>query len=95
MTGPPERVELDDERLDRVDRAFAAQLTSSAGLNLRASPLAGFAAVTVRFLAEFATTWLDDALWDLQDATDTVLQASLIVAVVGLAICLVLALVAA
>jgi hypothetical protein len=95
VTGPPERVELDDERLDRVDRAFAAQLTSSAGLNLRASLLAGFAAVTVRFLAEFATTWLDDALWDLQDATDTVLQASLVVAVVGLAICLVLALVAA
>ncbi len=91
---PPPRV-LDATGLERIDRAVEAQLASSAALNLRASLLAGFSAMAILFLAQFSTAWLDDARWELEDLTDTVLLWSLGVAVVGLSLCVLLALVAA
>ena len=86
--------EPDDRQLDRLDRALAAQLTSASGLSLRATLMGGVSALAMLLLGLFATAWLDDATWELTDFADTAMQASLVAAVVGLGVTLLLSLAA-
>jgi hypothetical protein len=78
----------DADELDRLDRALAAQLTSASGMSLRASFLAGAAALSMMLLALFSTSWLDDATWELSDVADTVVQWALAAAVLMLVVSL-------
>lgn len=90
---PPPRA-YDADELDRLDRALAAQLTSSSGLGTRAALLGAASAISMLLLALVATAWLDDARWALSPTWRTVMEVTLWAAVALLALCLLLSLVA-
>jgi hypothetical protein len=80
------------QRVDRLERAFQAELTSSASLNGRGSALAVGSSLAILLLAEFSATWLDDSEWDLPRFWDTtMLNVLLPASMVALVLCIVLA----
>jgi hypothetical protein len=82
------------DRVDRLDRAFQSELTSSMSLNLRGTAVAAVSATAILLVAEFSTTWLDDSRWDLSDWLDIPMKVLLPVAVTALALCVLMSVVA-
>ena len=70
-------------RLDRLERAFTSELTSSMSLNIRGTALAAASGVGVLMIAQFSAIWLDDNSWVLPDLWDAILLTVLTVTVVA------------
>lgn len=81
-------------RVDRIERAFQAELTSSMSLNVRGTAVAAVSAIAILLLAEFSTTWLDDSRWKLPPEADLAMKIMLPAGVGLLALCIVLSIVA-
>ena len=82
-------------RVDRLDRAFQSELTSSMSLNVRGTAVGAASSIAILLLAEFSTTWLDDSRWKLEpEIWDIAMKVLLPVAVVTLALCILLSVVA-
>jgi hypothetical protein len=79
------------QRIDRVQRAFDAELTRSSSLNMRGTALAVGSALAIRLLAQFSSVWLDDNTWSFSDAADKAERILLYLSLVFLVICLVFA----
>jgi hypothetical protein len=78
---PPEA--LPAGAADRLERAFASELTSSMSLNIRGTALGAASAIAVLMLAQFSAIWLDDHSWQLPDLWDTAMLVLLSVTVVA------------
>jgi hypothetical protein len=79
------------KRIDRVQRAFDAELTRSSSLNMRGTALAVGSALAILLLAQFSSVWLDDNTWSFSDAADKAERILLYLSLVFLVICLVFA----
>ena len=79
------------QRIDRVQRAFDAELTRSSSLNMRGTALAVGSALAILLLAQFSSVWLDDNTWSFSDAADKAERILLYLSLVFLVICLVFA----
>jgi hypothetical protein len=75
------------DRLDRLQRAFEQELSSSTSLNVRGATLGGFSAIALLLCAQFAATWLDDGEWRFGDMADTVLQVAFYASSAAFALC--------
>ena len=78
-------------RVDRLQRAFDAELTRSTSLNMRGAALAVGSALAILLLAQFSSVWLDDNTWSFSDAADKAQRTLLYLSLVFLVICLVFA----
>ena len=78
-------------RVDRLQRAFDAELTRSTSLNMRASVLAVGSALAILLLALFSSIWLDDNTWSFSDAADKAQRILLYLSLIFLVVCLVFA----
>jgi hypothetical protein len=90
----PEQLEAGKDlgkRIDRVQRAFDAELTRSSSLNMRGSALAVGSALAILLLAQFSSVWLDDNTWSFSDAADKAERILLYLSLAFLVICLVFA----
>jgi hypothetical protein len=54
-----------DLPVDRLERAFEAEITASMSLNVRGTAIAAAAPIGILLLAQFAATWLDDNRWEI------------------------------
>jgi hypothetical protein len=79
------------KRIDRVQRAFDAELTRSSSLNMRGTGLAVGSALAILLLAQFSSVWLDDNTWSFSDAADKAERILLYLSLLFLVICLVFA----
>ena len=79
------------KRIDRVQRAFDAELTRSSSLNMRGTALAVGSALAILLLAQFSSVWLDDNTWSFSDAADKAERILLYLSLAFLVICLVFA----
>ena len=76
------------KRLDRVQRAFEAELARSSSLNMRGTALAVGSALAILLLAQFASVWLDDNIWSFAGAADKAERILLYVSLGFLVVCL-------
>jgi hypothetical protein len=82
------------QRIDRLERAFATELTGSMSLNIRGTALAAASAVALLLLAQFSAVWLDDNSWHIPDIPDKAMQLLLVATAVALAGCVLVAVIA-
>lgn len=78
-------------RIDRLEKAYDAEMSASASLNVRGVALAVGCAIGILLLALFSATWLDDNTWSLPDIWDAVMIALLPLTVSALGVCIVVA----
>ena len=64
--------------VDRLERAFASEMTGSMSLNIRATGLVAISVVGILLIVEFSSTWLDDNRWKFPSGlADFFMQAAL------------------
>src|SRR5688572_498235 len=94
-TPPPRDAAALKHRIERLERAYQAELTGSMSLNIRGTALAAASALAILLLAQFSAIWLDDNRWELSESLDFMQRYILLPGAVGaLLLCLLAAVIA-
>jgi hypothetical protein len=92
---PPRDAAALKHRIERLERAYQAELTGSMSLNIRGTALAAASALAILLLAQFSAIWLDDNRWELSESLDFMQRYILLPGAVGaLLLCLLAAVIA-
>ena len=82
-------------RIERLERAFQAELTASMSLNIRGTALAAASALAILLLAQFSAIWLDETHWKLTGWLEWIMRYLLLPgSVIALVVCIAVSVVA-